>query len=93
MFSTSFFVTSISKSFFINIWHLLDNKIFHAKTILTDNLDKSDLNSTVKVQIFIGRYFSRLYFEIIQFQYVLLKNREVFLSKFIIFQIRYRLRK
>ena len=65
-FLTSFFVTSISESFFINIWHWLDNTIFHAKTILTGdvNLDQPDLSSMVRVQIFIGRYFSRIYFAI-----------------------------
>ena len=59
---TSFFVTLISESFFINIWHWLDNTIFHAKAILTGdvNLDKPDLSRTVRVQIFIGRYFSRI---------------------------------
>ena len=33
------------------------------KTILTGdvNLDQPDLNSTVRVQIFIGRYFSQIY--------------------------------
>ena len=37
------------------------------KTILTGyvNLDKSDLSNMVKVQIFIGRYFSRIYFAIV----------------------------
>ena len=66
-FLTSFFVTSISESFFINIWHWLDNTIFYAKTILTGdvNLDKLDLSSTVRVQNFIGRYFSRIYFAIV----------------------------
>ena len=36
------------------------------KIILTGdvNLDKPDLSSTVRVQIFIGRYFSRIYFAI-----------------------------
>ena len=63
---TSFFVTSISGSFFINIWHWLDNTIFHAKTILTGdvNLDKPDLSSMVRVQIF-GRCFSRIYLAIV----------------------------
>ena len=62
-FFTSFFVTSISEIFFKNIWHWLNNTIFHVKTILTGdvNLDQPDLNSTVRVQIFIGRYFSQIY--------------------------------
>ena len=36
--------------------------MFHAKTLLTGdvNLDKPDLSSTVGVQIFIGRCFSRI---------------------------------
>ena len=64
---TSFFATSISDNFFINIWHWLDNTIFHAKTILTGDvtLDKPDLSSTVRVQIFICRYLSRIYFTIL----------------------------
>ena len=64
---TSFFVTSISESFFINIWYWLDNAIFHAKTILTGdvNLDKPDLSSMVRVQIFLGRCFSRIYLAIV----------------------------
>ena len=46
--STSFFVTSASESFFMNIWHWLDNTIFHAKTISAGdvNLDKPDLSGT-----------------------------------------------
>ena len=45
------FVTSISESSFINIWHWLDNTIFQAKTILTGdvNLDKPDLSITMRV--------------------------------------------
>ena len=37
------------------------------KIILTGdvNLDKPDLSSTVRVEIFIGRYFSRIYFAIV----------------------------
>ena len=63
---TSFFVTLISESFFINIWHWLYNTIIHAKAIFTGdmNLDKPDLSRKVRVQIFIGRYFSRIYFAI-----------------------------
>ena len=64
---TSFFVTSISESLFLNVWHWLDNTILDVKTILIGdvNLDKSDLSNTVKVQIFIGRYFSWIYFAIV----------------------------
>ena len=61
------FVTSIAESFFINIWHWLDNTIFHLKTILTGdgNLNKPDLRSRVGVHIFNGKYFSRIYFAIV----------------------------
>ena len=43
---------------------LTDSTTFHAKTILISdvNLDKSDLSSTVRVQVFNSRYFSRIYF-------------------------------
>ena len=70
------------------------------------NIDQPDLSSKVRVQILIGRYFSRIHFAIVaeeiqitqndftlyvHFQYVLLKNREVFLSKLFFFQIRSKL--
>ena len=40
--------------------------MFHVEGILTGavNLDKPNLSSTVRVQIFIGRYFTRIYFAI-----------------------------
>ena len=60
-------MTSISESFFIYIWHWLDNTKSRAKKILIGdvNLDKPDLSSTVRVQIFIGSYYSKIYFAII----------------------------
>ena len=63
----SFFVTLTSESFFINIWYWLANTIFYAKTILTGdvNLVKPDLSNMVRVQIFISRYFSRIYFAVV----------------------------
>ena len=41
--------------------------MFHVEAILTGavNLDKPNLSSTVRVQIFIGRYFTRIYFAIV----------------------------
>ena len=41
--------------------------MFHVEAILTGavNLDKPNLCSTVRVQIFIGRYFTRIYFAIV----------------------------
>ena len=50
--------------------------MFHAKTILTGdvNLDKPDLSSTVRVQIFIGKYFSRIYFAIVEEEIQITQN-------------------
>ena len=78
---TSFFVTSISESFFINIWHWLHNTIFHAKKILTGdvNLDEPDISSTVRVQIFIDRYFSQIYFAVVVEE---IQIRENLISRF-----------
>ena len=41
--------------------------MFNVEAILTGavNLDKPNLSSTVRVQIFIGRYFTRIYFAIV----------------------------
>ena len=48
------------RKFLYKIWHWLHNTIFHAKKILTGdvNLDEPDISSTVRVQIFIDRYFA-----------------------------------
>ena len=66
----------IAESFFINIWHWLDNTIFHVKNFLTAdvNLDKPDLSSMVRVQIFIGRYCSQIYFAIVAEEIQIVQN-------------------
>ena len=56
--------------------------MFHAKAILTGdvNLDKPFLSSTVRVKIFIGRYFSRIYFAIVVEEIKITHN---FISRFL----------